>query len=343
MTNILEINNKEYKIIDTKEKMTVPDCVVWSTNKIWSWNWESKIYLWQDNEDTLNFFDKWERWFTIKWVVKKSDLLKYLEDIKEEYFNPQLPYWEAYNIKQNKERITQKKLDLMSDLWKKRFDEVNKLDDYIYFDFNDQPQIKWLRVYVNSDSFILTLLRKLSLPNITYLSAIKLEWKDWEEIFYFRLFVDYFDEYESLFIVEEENKILENSSIDEVEKTQVVRARKGQWLYRKKLLEECPFCPITMIWDDRLLIASHIKPWAKSELEEKTDPKNGFMLTPTYDLLFDRWFITFTNDKKIIISPWLSKMTCSKLSISQEKKYPMLPTEGRENYLEYHRNELFKS
>lgn len=343
MINKIEINNKEYKIIDTKEKMTVPDCVTWSTNKIWSAHGESKIYLWQNNEETLNFFDKWQRWFSIKCIVKKSDLLKYLEDIKEEYFNSKLPYWKAYNIKQNKKRIIKKKLDLMSDLWNKRYEKVKSLDDYIYFIFDDQPQIKWPRVYVNSDSFILKLLRKLSLPNITYLSAIKLEWEKWENIFYFRLFVDYFDEYESPYLIKEEKKVFENDFIDEKEKTQIVKARKWQWLYRKKLLEECPFCPITMIWDDRLLIASHIKPWAKSELEEKTDPKNGFMLTPTYDLLFDRWYISFTDDKKMIISPWLSKMTCSKLNISPDKKYTMLPTEWRENYLEYHRKNLLKN
>ena len=76
--------------------------------------------------------------------------------------------------------------------------------------------------------------------------------------------------------------------------------------------------------------------------DEKIDPKNGFMLTPTYDFLFDRGYISFTNDKKIIISPWLSKMTCSKLNISNDKTYSLLPTEGRENYLDYHRNEVLK-
>jgi hypothetical protein len=31
----------------------------------------------------------------------------------------------------------------------------------------------------------------------------------------------------------------------------------------------CPFCPITLISDDRLLIASHIKPWVASDDFEK--------------------------------------------------------------------------
>jgi hypothetical protein len=41
-------------------------------------------------------------------------------------------------------------------------------------------------------------------------------------------------------------------------------ARIGQGKYREKLLKQCPICPITLVSDDRLLIASHIKPWAKS-------------------------------------------------------------------------------
>ena len=97
-----------------------------------------------------------------------------------------------------------------------------------------------------------------------------------------------------------------------------------------------------MISDDRLLIASHIKPWAKcGTYEEKMDSKNGFMLTPTFDFLFDRGYITFGDDKTMIISPWLSKMTLSKLGIAPGKKYSHLPIEGREKYLEYHRAYVF--
>ncbi len=109
-----------------------------------------------------------------------------------------------------------------------------------------------------------------------------------------------------------------------------------------KLLAECPFCPITLVSDDRLLIASHIKPWVASNDFEKTDPKNGFMLTPTFDRLFDRGFLSFTEDKKTILSPFLSNMTYSKLGISDNKIISHLPIEGREEYLEYHRNEILK-
>lgn len=120
------------------------------------------------------------------------------------------------------------------------------------------------------------------------------------------------------------------------------RARVGQGKYRSELLKLSPFCPITLVSDDRLLIASHIKPWAKSNEFEKTDPLNGFMLTPTFDFLFDRGFMSFTDDKKTILSPFLSNMTYSKLGISDNKTFSHLPIDGRKEYLDYHRTEILK-
>lgn len=56
---------------------------------------------------------------------------------------------------------------------------------------------------------------------------------------------------------------------------EISKAREGQGKYRELLLEQCHFCPITMISDERLLIASHIKPWAASSDDEKIDPYNN--------------------------------------------------------------------
>jgi len=55
---------------------------------------------------------------------------------------------------------------------------------------------------------------------------------------------------------------------------EISKAREGQGKYRELLLEQCHFCLITMISDERLLIASHIKPWAASSDDEKIDPYN---------------------------------------------------------------------
>lgn len=45
MDDKLKINNQQYKIIDTKEKMTVPDCFVLNSNKIGKGNGEAKFYV----------------------------------------------------------------------------------------------------------------------------------------------------------------------------------------------------------------------------------------------------------------------------------------------------------
>ncbi len=326
MVDSINILGNNYKIIDTKEKMTVPDCFVLNPNKIGGGHGEAKFYVGNDNTETRDFFGS--EGFHIECFVLKKDLLQYLEDCKDEYINPEQPY-------QQKEKFPI--------LWKERYDKVLDLPDLISFNLTELTHLQGPRVYVNSSDSIYRLIRELSLPNITYLASIKLQKTDNSYSYYFRLFVDYFGEVESQTTVTEQITEIENSDSSAEEKLQLTRARIGQGKYRQELLELCPFCPITLVSDDRLLIASHIKPWAKSNAQEKVDPYNGFMFTPNIDLLFDRGFITFTNDKHMKISPWLSKMTCSKLNIVPDKKYDMLPTEGRENYLEYHRTEVFKA
>ncbi len=322
------IQNKSFEIIDTIEKMTIADSFVLRSNKIGEGNGEAKFYVGNENVETRNFFG--QNGFQLNCFLLKKDLKEFLINSETEYKNPEQPY---------------QRIDLLPNLWNERMEKVDKLENFLPFTIIEQTQIVGPRIYVKAPDGDVNykLIREIALPNISYLSAIKLLDEDGNIFYYFKPFVDYYGEYENPYIIEEEIKILEEESLPIEVKTQLIRARKGQGKYRQMLLEECPFCPITLISDDRLLIASHIKPWVKSDDEEKIDPKNGFMLTPTFDLLFDRGYITFTNDKKMIISPWISKMTCSKLNIAPEKQYLMLPINGREDYLEYHRTTVFKS
>ena len=123
----------------------------------------------------------------------------------------------------------------------------------------------------------------------------------------------------------------------------IKRGRDGQQKFREKLLEQYPYCPFTMVANDRLLIASHIKPWAAANEMERIDPYNGYMLTPTYDRLFDQGFITFTNDRRVRVSNFLSDRTCKQLGLENNKFIQMLPMdEKRIKYLEFHRQSVFK-
>ena len=118
----------------------------------------------------------------------------------------------------------------------------------------------------------------------------------------------------------------------EKDKGNLIRARKGQGLYRQRLLEECPFCPISWINDERLLIASHIKPWRDSNDQEKIYPKNGLALAPNYDCLFDNGLMIFEYDKTIVVSPWISPMNQKRLGVYTGMKVPNLPLDSaREN------------
>jgi putative restriction endonuclease len=322
----LNILGTNYEIVDTKERITIADSFVVRPNKIMTGNGEAKLYLGNDNNETRDFFG--DNGFQIRCFVLKSDLIKYLEDAEAEYKNPEQPY-------RNKERL--------SILWEKRMEEVRNHHDILYFILVEQTQIIGSRVYGKSGEVPFKLIREISLPFITFASIIKLRGQGNAYIYYFRLFMDYFGEEDHPYTIKkEEQKIEQKIELSEEDKKNLSSARLGQGKYRNELLKQCTLCPITLITDDRILIASHIKPWVDSNDQEKLDPKNGFMFTPTFDFLFDRGYITFDSDKKIKISPWLSKVTCSRLNISEGKRYPLLPTEGREEYLDYHLKNIFK-
>lgn len=321
----INVNNQQFSVVDTLEKITIADSFVVRQNKIGRGNGEAKLYVGQDNTQLRAFFG--DEGFIHRCFLLKTDLLKYLEETKAEYINPEQPYI-------NKDHLPQ--------LWKERKELLLQLPEYIEFEVFEKTDLVGPRIYIYSEEKAYRLIRELSLPNITFISIVKLLDSSHNLVYYFRLFADYFGEDEHPYqLQEEENEIIE-SNIAPVQKRQLIMARLGQGAYRQKLLTECPFCPITLVSDDRLLIASHIKPWAKSTDFEKMDSKNGFMFTPNIDRLFDRGFLSFTEDKKTVLSPFLSKMTYSKLGIYDNKLIPHLPVEGREEYLAYHRTDVLK-
>ena len=89
MTSI-KINNINYEIVDTKEKLTVADSFVKRQNKIMTGNGEAKFYLGNDNKEVRNFFGK--KGFNLKCFLLKKDLIQYLKDSEAEYRNPEQHY-----------------------------------------------------------------------------------------------------------------------------------------------------------------------------------------------------------------------------------------------------------
>lgn len=139
----------------------------------------------------------------------------------------------------------------------------------------------------------------------------------------------------------DDNKLVLQEDIGDTTKSVETKIRIGQDRFRKNLLKHLKVCPITGIDETRILLASHIKPWALSTNEERLDINNGFIFSPTIDKLFDKGLISFENNKQVITSPTFSKKNAEKAGIELGKKYLKLPVDNRLNYLEFHRENIF--
>ncbi len=128
------------------------------------------------------------------------------------------------------------------------------------------------------------------------------------------------------------------------EKMGVGKTRIGQDKFKRALIEDVgKVCPITQIDNSRLLTAGHIKPWSHSSNEEKLNPKNGILLSPLFDKLFDMrvGLITFTPDKKIRFSKRLEK-NADRLGVVDGQIINNLKIDGREEFLQYHAEFIFQ-
>lgn len=328
------IGGEKFTFVDTIEApIAVADSWVKPKNKLGGGNGEAKLYV--GNRDSMEKFFGGQQ-FTATCFILRQDLKAYMNAIREEYFNPSQEY---------------RGKEMMRSLWQERMKKIEALDEIVLFTVREQSQILGPRGYVNSIDKAYELIREISLPLVSYISAMQLDYQG-QPMYYWKLFADFeeiekrkaFIENYGTAIRQEEEPFYGVREEEPAPKISAVRyGREGQDEYRKKLLEECPFCPITMINEESLLIASHIKPWAVSDSKERIDPNNGFILSPLYDKLFDRGYITFSDDKRVSISNWLSRQVKERIGIKENQFFQFLPiNEARTNYLEYHRSTVFK-
>ena len=316
--------------------MTVPDCVVASSNKLGTGHGEAKFYI-GTKEEMRAFYGNDN--FKAPCFMLKKDLLAYMNAVKSEYTNPSLDY---------------AKKEKLPALWSERVNMIEKLDDVIFFTIYDQAQIAGPRGYINSPDEGYQIIRKIALPLVSYIYAEKVG-SETAPLFYWKLFVDFDAIWERkngplVFSYRKQEDNQETDSKDEIidkktekKKIQISYAREGQGKYREELLEQCGFCPFTMINDERLLIASHIKPWAASNDDEKVDPYNGYIFSPMYDKLFDRGFITFTEEKRLVLSDCITDFTWKRLNLKKDMYIKELPMDNKRiEYLRFHHEAVFK-
>lgn len=90
-----------------------------------------------------------------------------------------------------------------------------------------------------------------------------------------------------------------------------------------------------------LLIASHIKPWNKSDPNEKVNEFNGLLLCPNHDRIFDKGLITFDDNGKIIISKHLKQL--DRILVNVRDDMFIVVTNDNIDFIRYHRKNIFNA
>src|SRR5687768_1513924 len=81
--------------------------------------------------------------------------------------------------------------------------------------------------------------------------------------------------------------VTDTSMVGPTFREQLVRARRGQGVFRANVLLREESCRVTHVSEPRHLKASHIKPWRDATDAERLDGANGLLLSPHIDHLFD--------------------------------------------------------
>jgi putative restriction endonuclease len=137
-------------------------------------------------------------------------------------------------------------------------------------------------------------------------------------------------------------QFLLRAPLENTEKEQLVAARRGQGRFRDGVALVEPACRFTGVANPRLLVASHIQPWHRCRTnEERLDPFNGLLLTPTYDRLFDRGYVSFSPDSRLLVSPRLPAEDIVKIRMDRDLETEPF-RDHQLKYLAYHREHVFK-
>lgn len=134
-------------------------------------------------------------------------------------------------------------------------------------------------------------------------------------------------------------EIENNYSLKETEKEVLTKTRIGQGLFRNKLFNRDNKCVICGLKNKNLLVASHIKPWSKCNgANEKLNPNNGLLLCVFCDALFDKGFITFDEEGKILVSKNLSDEDRKFLRFDHSFRIKM--NDEMKQYMKWHNDNL---
>jgi putative restriction endonuclease len=141
------------------------------------------------------------------------------------------------------------------------------------------------------------------------------------------------------------SQVQADTALPETDRLDIVLARRGQGLFKTRVMRIEHACRITGVRREEHLRASHCKPWRDATNEERLDGENGLLLTPSIDHLFDRGFIAFEDSGQVIVSPVAHRESLLRMGIKPEHP-PTVGSfsTGQRRFLEFHReNVLLRS
>jgi putative restriction endonuclease len=138
-----------------------------------------------------------------------------------------------------------------------------------------------------------------------------------------------------------EQIIQQRSDLAPGEKLQLIRARRGQGLFRRRLEQHESACRLSGVLDRRHLRARHIKPWSACDDQEKLDGNNGLLFSPHVDHLYARGYIAFADDGALLVSRHLNPAVLRSWQIVPPINVGPFTAQQR-TYLDYHRRVIFE-
>lgn len=138
-----------------------------------------------------------------------------------------------------------------------------------------------------------------------------------------------------------EANIESDTRITDTDREALIVARRGQGIFKQRVMEIETRCRITGVTNPIHLRASHCKPWRDSDNQERLNGENGLLLTPTIDHLFDRGFISFEDSGVLIVSPVAHVPSLNRMGVETNRIVNVgIFTAGQKQFLDYHRESV---
>jgi hypothetical protein len=136
-------------------------------------------------------------------------------------------------------------------------------------------------------------------------------------------------------------QVRQSGALAETEKRASVLARRGQGLFKQRVMRIERQCRVTGVSQETHLRASHCKPWRDATHSERLDGENGLLLTPSVDHLFDRGFIGFEGNGDLIVAPVADRDSLARMGVEASRRVNVGTfSDGQKRYLEYHRENV---